>query len=172
MLNCKKPKCMTGCPVEINIPAFIAQVAEGNIEEAYKIISESSSLPAVCGRVCPQETQCEGSCILGIKGEPVAIGKLERFVGDWNIARGGGEASQERSSGGRDPQHPPRRTTQDHRRVLAQRHPVVERDGAPGGQARRGRGVVHPFSMAAADFSNTIGGCLQRRNWVPWNWGP
>lgn len=82
-LNCKKPKCVTGCPVEINIPGFVEQVAKGNFEEAYKVISLSSSLPAVCGRVCPQETQCEGVCVLGNKGEPVAIGRLERFVADW-----------------------------------------------------------------------------------------
>ena len=82
-LNCKNPLCVQGCPVSINIPAFIAQVKEGNFEEAYQIISESSALPAVCGRVCPQESQCEGKCIRGIKGEPVSIGKLERFVADW-----------------------------------------------------------------------------------------
>ena len=74
---------MKGCPVSINIPAFVEQVKLGNFEEAYHIISESSALPAVCGRVCPQESQCEGKCIRGIKGEPVAIGKLERFVADW-----------------------------------------------------------------------------------------
>ena len=82
-LNCKNAKCIQGCPVSINIPAFIHQVKEGNIEEAYKIIGKSSALPAICGRVCPQESQCEGKCIRGIKGEPVAIGKLERFVADW-----------------------------------------------------------------------------------------
>ena len=82
-LNCKNAQCMKGCPVSINIPAFIAQVKERNFEEAYHIISESSALPAVCGRVCPQESQCEGKCIRGIKGEAVAIGKLERFVADW-----------------------------------------------------------------------------------------
>lgn len=82
-LNCKKPKCVTACPVSINIPAFILEVAKGNIEEAAKIIAADSSLPAVCGRVCPQESQCEGDCILGVKSEPVAIGKLERFVGDY-----------------------------------------------------------------------------------------
>lgn len=82
-LNCKNAQCMKGCPVSINIPAFIAQVKEGNFEEAYQVISRSSALPAVCGRVCPQESQCEGKCIRGIKGEPVAIGKLERFVADW-----------------------------------------------------------------------------------------
>ena len=82
-LNCKNPLCVQGCPVSINIPAFISQVKEGNFAEAYKIISESSALPAVCGRVCPQESQCEGKCIRGLKGEAVAIGKLERFVADW-----------------------------------------------------------------------------------------
>lgn len=81
-LNCKNKPCVGGCPVQINIPAFIAKVAEGEFEEAYKIITDSSSLPAVCGRVCPQETQCEQKCVRGIKGEPVAIGRLERFVAD------------------------------------------------------------------------------------------
>ena len=82
-LNCKNARCVQGCPVSIDIPAFIHQVKEGNIEEAYKIIGKSSALPAVCGRVCPQETQCEGQCIRGIKGEAISIGKLERFVADW-----------------------------------------------------------------------------------------
>lgn len=82
-LNCKNAQCMKGCPVSIDIPAFIEQVKLGNFEEAYHIISKSSALPAVCGRVCPQESQCEGKCIRGIKGDPVAIGKLERFVADW-----------------------------------------------------------------------------------------
>ena len=82
-LNCKNPRCVGGCPVSINIPAFIEEVKNRNFERAYEIISESSALPAVCGRVCPQETQCEGVCVRGIKGEPVAIGKLERFVADW-----------------------------------------------------------------------------------------
>lgn len=83
-LNCKNPKCVGDCPVAINIPEFIQQVKEGNFETAAKIIAKSSALPAVCGRVCPQESQCEGKCVLGIKGEPVAIGKLERFVADWS----------------------------------------------------------------------------------------
>ena len=82
-LNCKNAKCITGCPVSIDIPAFIAQLKEGNFEEAYQKISESSALPAVCGRVCPQESQCEGKCIRGIKGDPISIGKLERFAADW-----------------------------------------------------------------------------------------
>lgn len=83
-LNCKKPMCVTQCPVSINIPQFIEQVKNENFEEAAKIIAKSSALPAVCGRVCPQESQCEGKCVLGIKGEAVAIGKLERFVADWS----------------------------------------------------------------------------------------
>ncbi|MBQ6843891.1 MAG: NADPH-dependent glutamate synthase [Agathobacter sp.] len=82
-LNCKNALCMQGCPVSINIPAFIQEVKNRNFEAAYQIISESSALPAVCGRVCPQESQCEGKCIRGFKGEPVSIGKLERFVADW-----------------------------------------------------------------------------------------
>ena len=82
-LNCKNPLCMQGCPVSINIPTFIQEIKNGNIEEAGKILMTYTSLPAVCGRVCPQETQCEGKCILGIKGEAVAIGKLEKFVGDY-----------------------------------------------------------------------------------------
>lgn len=87
-INCKNAQCVKGCPVAINIPAFIEQVKEGNIEEAYKIISESSALPAVCGRVCPQESQCEGKCIRGIKSDAISIGKLERFVADWAREQG------------------------------------------------------------------------------------
>ena len=82
-INCKNAKCMQGCPVSINIPAFVHEVKEGNFVKAYQIISESSALPAICGRVCPQESQCEGKCIRGIKGEAISIGKLERFVADW-----------------------------------------------------------------------------------------
>lgn len=82
-LNCKKAQCMIGCPVAINIPTFVKQVADGDFEAAYQTIVESSSLPAVCGRVCPQEKQCEGKCVRGKKGDPVSIGKLERFVADW-----------------------------------------------------------------------------------------
>ena len=87
-LNCKNPRCMEGCPVSINIPGFITKVKEGDVKGAYDVISESSSLPAVCGRVCPQETQCEGVCVRGIKGEPVSIGKLERYVADTARAMG------------------------------------------------------------------------------------
>ena len=87
-INCKNAQCVKGCPVSINIPGFIEQVKEGNIEAAYQVISESSALPAVCGRVCPQESQCEGKCIRGIKGDAVSIGKLERFVADWACEQG------------------------------------------------------------------------------------
>ena len=87
-INCKNAQCMTGCPVSINIPGFIEKVKNDDIEGAYQIISESSALPAVCGRVCPQESQCEGKCIRGIKGEPISIGKLERFVADWASENG------------------------------------------------------------------------------------
>ncbi len=82
-INCKNAQCIKGCPVAINIPGFIEQIKEGNMEAAYQVISESSALPAVCGRVCPQESQCEGKCIRGIKGEPISIGKLERYAADW-----------------------------------------------------------------------------------------
>ena len=81
-LNCKNRPCMSGCPVSVRIPEFIEQVAKGNFEEAYKIIKTTNSLPAVCGRVCPQERQCESKCVRGIKGEPVGIGRLERFCAD------------------------------------------------------------------------------------------
>ncbi len=82
-INCKNAQCIKGCPVSIDIPGFIEKVKEGDVEGAYQVISDSSALPAVCGRVCPQESQCEGKCIRGIKGEPISIGKLERFVADW-----------------------------------------------------------------------------------------
>ena len=88
-LNCRNPRCVAACPVSVRIPEFIAQVAAGNFADAASVIAQDSSLPAICGRVCPQETQCEGSCILGIKSEPVAIGKLERFVADWSRENGG-----------------------------------------------------------------------------------
>ena len=86
-LNCKNKPCVSGCPVHIDIPSFVKEVAEGNFAGAYDVISESSSLPAVCGRVCPQETQCESKCVRGIKTEPVGIGRLERFVADWHNAQ-------------------------------------------------------------------------------------
>ena len=87
-LDCKNPRCVAACPVGIQIPRFIERLREGDTKGAAEVISTDSSLPSICGRVCPQESQCEGSCILGIKGEPVAIGKLERFVGDWQLENG------------------------------------------------------------------------------------
>ena len=87
-LNCKNPKCVNGCPVNVHIPEFIAKVAEGKFDEAFGVITSTNSLPAICGRVCPQENQCEGQCIRGIKGEPVGIGRLERFVADYHNAHG------------------------------------------------------------------------------------
>jgi len=93
-LNCRNPRCMMACPVGLQIPRFIAELAQGNIAGAAAVIAEDSSLPAVCGRVCPQETQCEGSCVLGVKGEPVAIGKLERFVADYSREHGDKQPAQ------------------------------------------------------------------------------
>ena len=87
-INCKNAQCVKGCPVNIDIPGFISKVKDGEFKEAYDVISKSSALPAVCGRVCPQESQCEGKCIRGIKGEPISIGKLERFVADWAAENG------------------------------------------------------------------------------------
>lgn len=98
-LNCKNKPCVGGCPVRVYIPEFIAEVAKGEFENAYKIISKSSSLPAVCGRVCPQENQCEGKCVRGIKGEPVAIGRLERFVADYHNANSTEKPEKPESNG-------------------------------------------------------------------------
>ncbi len=96
-LDCKNPRCVTACPVGIQIPRFIERLREGDVKGAAEVIAADSSLPSICGRVCPQESQCEGSCILGIKGEPVAIGKLERFVGDWQLENGRPEVQIEKN---------------------------------------------------------------------------
>lgn len=100
-LNCKNKPCTGGCPVAIDIPAFIQKITEEDFEGAYKIITRSSSLPAVCGRVCPQESQCEQKCVRGIKGEPVAIGRLERFVADWHNAHSNAVPEKPESNGHR-----------------------------------------------------------------------
>ncbi len=100
-LNCKNKPCMTGCPVMVHIPEFIAEVAKGDFEAAYQIISATSALPAVCGRVCPQESQCEKYCVRGKKGEPVAIGRLERFVADWHNAHANEQPAKPQSNGHR-----------------------------------------------------------------------
>ncbi len=98
-LNCVNMPCVSGCPVKVRIPEFIAKIKEGDFEGAYQIISETSSLPAVCGRVCPQETQCEAKCVRGIKGEPVGIGRLERFVADFHNAHDGKKEKAPKSNG-------------------------------------------------------------------------
>ena len=98
-LQCKNPQCVKGCPVNINIPGFISELVKGNVEGAYHVISEYSALPAVCGRVCPQESQCEGKCIRGFKGDPISIGKLERFVADWSRENGVVPAKPETTNG-------------------------------------------------------------------------
>ena len=98
-LNCRHKPCVSGCPVEIDIPAFLAKVAAEDMEGAYEVLSRSTSLPAVCGRVCPQESQCEGKCVRGIKGDPVGIGRLERFVADWHREHGEQAVKKPRPNG-------------------------------------------------------------------------
>ena len=100
-LNCKNKPCVAGCPVNVRIPEFIAKVAEGDFAGAYEVITSTNSLPAVCGRVCPQETQCEGKCVRGIKGEPVAVGRLERFVADWHREHIGNDKVEKIPSNGK-----------------------------------------------------------------------
>ena len=98
-LKCKNARCVSGCPVAIDIPGFIKEVEAGEFEKAAQVIAAASALPAVCGRVCPQETQCEGKCVRGVKGEPISIGKLERFVADWSRKNGFVPAKPETTNG-------------------------------------------------------------------------
>lgn len=98
-LNCKNKPCVAGCPVNVQIPEFITKIADGNFKEAYEIIKSTNSLPAICGRVCPQETQCEERCVRGIKGEPVAVGRLERFAADWYMANVNEKVKKTESNG-------------------------------------------------------------------------
>ncbi len=98
-LNCKNKPCVNGCPVNVRIPEFVAKVAAGEFEEAYKIVTSTNGLPAVCGRVCPQESQCEGKCVRGVKGEPVAIGRLERFCADWHMKNSTAKGEKPASNG-------------------------------------------------------------------------
>ncbi len=100
-LNCKNKPCVSGCPVNVRIPEFVAKVAEGDFAAAYEIITSTNSLPAICGRVCPQETQCEGKCVRGIKGEPVGVGRLERFVADWHREHIGNESVEKIQTNGK-----------------------------------------------------------------------
>ena len=100
-LNCKNKPCVAGCPVNVRIPEFIAKISEGDYEAAYQVLTSTNSLPAVCGRVCPQETQCEEKCIRGIKGEPVGIGRLERFAADWHMAHSASGSAAPAAKAGR-----------------------------------------------------------------------
>jgi glutamate synthase (NADPH/NADH) small chain len=99
-LQCKKPLCISGCPVEINIPGFIGRIAQGDFQGAIRILKETNVLPAVCGRVCPQEEQCEKLCVLSKKMEPVGIGRLERFAADWEAAQGDGKLPRRKKKTG------------------------------------------------------------------------
>lgn len=137
-LNCKNMPCVTGCPVNIHIPEFIAKIKEGDFEGAYQVIQRSSSLPAVCGRVCPQETQCESKCVRGIKGEPVGIGRLERFVADWHNAH----------------------TTQAPERVPSNGHKVAVVGSGPSGLTCAGDLAKKGYQVTVFEALHTAGGVL------------
>ena len=137
-LNCKNKPCVSGCPVHIHIPAFIERVAEGDFEGAYKIITEASSLPAVCGRVCPQETQCEQKCVRGIKGEPVAIGRLERFVADRHNAS----------------------ATEQPQKTASNGHKVAVIGSGPSGLACAGELAKRGYEVTVFEALHTAGGVL------------
>lgn len=137
-LNCKNMPCVAGCPVRIHIPEFIAKVAEGDFEGAYGVISRASSLPAVCGRVCPQENQCESKCVRGIKGESVGIGRLERFVADWHMKNASGEAAVPEKNG----------------------HKVAVIGSGPAGLACAGELAKRGFDVTIFEALHTPGGVL------------
>lgn len=138
-LNCKKPQCMAHCPVSVKIPNFITKLLENDLAGAAKVIAEDSSLPAVCGRVCPQEAQCEGACVLGIKGEPVAIGKLERFVGDWDLDN----ATEEKSG------------------VVSNGHKVAVIGSGPAGLACAADLAKMGYKVTVFEALHKLGGVLQ-----------
>lgn len=137
-LNCKNMPCVGACPVNIRIPEFIGKVKEGDFEEAYRIISETSTLPAICGRVCPQEKQCEGKCVRGIKGEPVGIGRLERFVADWHNMYSGEPPKVESANG----------------------HKVAIVGSGPAGLACAGDLVKKGYSVTVFEALHSAGGVL------------
>ena len=137
-LNCKNYPCVSGCPVNIHIPEFIAKIKEGDFEGAYQVIQQSSSLPAVCGRVCPQETQCESKCVRGIKGEPVGIGRLERFVADWHNAH----------------------ATQAPEKVASNGHKVAVVGSGPSGLACAGDLAKKGYQVTVFEALHTAGGVL------------
>ncbi len=137
-LNCKNKPCVGGCPVGIDIPAFIALVAQGDFEGAFQVIARSSLLPAVCGRVCPQERQCESKCVRGIKGEPVAIGRLERFVADWHAAH----------------------VTTRPKRIPSNGHTVAVVGSGPAGLACAGELVKRGYAVTLYEALHLVGGVL------------
>ncbi len=138
-LNCKRPRCVDQCPVSIRIPDFIMKVKDGDMESAARIIAQDSLLPSICGRVCPQESQCEGACIMGIKGDPVAIGKLERFVGDWELEYG----------------------TQGHVEIVSNGHKVAVIGSGPAGLTCAADLARLGYKVTVFEALHKLGGVLQ-----------